>query len=179
MQTDNPGGGEKPGGGAWNLRGVEPAGARSPPGRGAHEGRQPPEESGRRGRLAEREGHRRDVKNMGESARDGRSNGKLPRTEPLTAAEGQHNAVASLMDVPLRRTVELDRIDAPEDEVAPLLERGILPGCRLLRIRNSPGGDPIISVAGTLLALRREAAAKLFVRPTQEPDAGQAPATGV
>lgn len=70
----------------------------------------------------------------------------------------------SLMDVPLRRAVELERIDAPNDEVEPLLERGILPGCRLRRIRNSPAGDPIISVEGTLLALRRESAAQIFVR---------------
>ena len=70
----------------------------------------------------------------------------------------------SLMDAPLRTTVEIERIDAPSDEVAPLLERGILPGCRLRRVRNSPAGDPIISVEGTLLALRRESAAQLFVR---------------
>lgn len=70
----------------------------------------------------------------------------------------------SLMDVPLRRAVELERIDAPNDEIEPLLERGILPGCRLRRVRNSPAGDPIISVEGTLLALRRESAAQLFVR---------------
>ena len=82
------------------------------------------------------------------SVKNGRSNGS--RT--------------SLMDVPLRRAVELERIDAPSDEVEPLLERGILPGCRLRRVRNSPTGDPIISVEGTLLALRRESAAQLFVR---------------
>lgn len=70
----------------------------------------------------------------------------------------------SLMDVPLRQTVELERIDAPNEEVEPLLERGILPGCRLRRVRNSPAGDPIISVEGTLLALRRESAVQIFVR---------------
>ncbi|MCY3600351.1 MAG: FeoA family protein [Gemmatimonadetes bacterium] len=71
------------------------------------------------------------------------------------------------MDVPLRTAVELERIDAPSDEVGPLLERGILPGCRLRRVRNSPAGDPIISVEGTLLALRRESAAQLFVREVE------------
>ncbi len=70
----------------------------------------------------------------------------------------------SLMDVPLGQAVELERIAAPTEEVEPLLERGILPGCRLHRIRNSPAGDPIISVEGTLLALRRESAAQIFVR---------------
>ena len=78
---------------------------------------------------------------------------------------GKSNGVAtSLMEVPLRTAVELERIDAPSHEVEPLLERGILPGCRLHRIRNSPAGDPVISVEGTLLALRRESAAQIFVR---------------
>jgi len=76
----------------------------------------------------------------------------------------QNGSRTSLMDVPLRQAVELERIDAPSDEVEPLLERGILPGCQLRRIRNSPAGDPIIAVEGTLLALRRESAAQLFVR---------------
>ncbi|WP_419947898.1 FeoA family protein [Candidatus Palauibacter sp.] len=75
-----------------------------------------------------------------------------------------NGATTSLMEVPLRTAVELERIDAPSDEVEPLLERGILPGCRLHRIRNSPAGDPVISVEGTLLALRRESAAQIFVR---------------
>lgn len=69
-----------------------------------------------------------------------------------------------LGDVPLRQEVELISIDLPADQAEPLLERGVLPGCRICPVRSSPGGDPIVSVDGSLLALRRETAACLCVR---------------
>lgn len=69
-----------------------------------------------------------------------------------------------LAEVPLRQTVELVRIDLPSDEVGPLLERGILPGCQLCPVRRSPSGDPILMVDGGLIALRREVAGCLCVR---------------
>ena len=70
-----------------------------------------------------------------------------------------------LTDIPLREVCELVRIDLPLDQTEPLLERGVLPGCRLSRIRLSPSGDPIVLVDGCLLALRRETASRLCVRP--------------
>jgi len=69
-----------------------------------------------------------------------------------------------LGDVPLRQTVELTHIDLPAEEMEPLLERGVLPGCRICPVRSSPSGDPIVSVDGSLLALRRETADCLCVR---------------
>lgn len=69
-----------------------------------------------------------------------------------------------LSDVPLEEVVELVRFDLPPEEVEPLLERGVLPGCRLCPVRRSPFGDPVILVDGTLLALRREMAGCLCVR---------------
>ena len=69
-----------------------------------------------------------------------------------------------LTDVPLREVVELVRIDLPADELEPLLERGVLPGCLMCPLRYSPAGDPIVSVDGSLLALRREMAGCLCVR---------------
>ena len=69
-----------------------------------------------------------------------------------------------LIDVPLEEVVELVRIDLPHDEVEPLLERGVLPGCRLCPVRRSPFGDPVVLVDGSLLALRRELAGCLCVR---------------
>ncbi len=69
-----------------------------------------------------------------------------------------------LGDVPLRQEVELVSIDLPADQAEPLLERGVLPGCRICPVRSSPGGDPIVSVDGSLIALRRETAACLCVR---------------
>ncbi|MEC7740523.1 MAG: FeoA family protein [Gemmatimonadota bacterium] len=52
----------------------------------------------------------------------------------------------------------------PPERAEPLLERGVLPGCRICPVRSSPTGDPIISVDGSLLALRRETANCLCVR---------------
>ena len=69
-----------------------------------------------------------------------------------------------LGDVPMRQEVELVSIDLPAHEAEPLLERGVLPGCRICPVRSSPGGDPIVSVDGSLIALRRETAACLCVR---------------
>ena len=68
-----------------------------------------------------------------------------------------------LADVPLDQQVELVRIDLPADQMEPLLERGVLPGCRLCPVRKSPAGDPIVLVDGSLIALRREMAACLCV----------------
>jgi Fe2+ transport system protein FeoA len=77
----------------------------------------------------------------------------------------------SLADVPLRQTVELVRIDLPADELEPLLERGILPGCLLCPVRRSVFGDPVLLVEGTLIALRREMAGCLCVRrPAPQPN---------
>lgn len=69
-----------------------------------------------------------------------------------------------LGDVPLQQEVELVSIDLPADLAEPLLERGVLPGCRICPVRSSPSGDPIVSVDGSLLALRKETAECLCVR---------------
>ena len=69
-----------------------------------------------------------------------------------------------LADIPLREDVELVRIDLPDEELEPLLERGILPGCRLCPVRRSPSGDPILLVDGLLVAVRKETAGCLCVR---------------
>ncbi len=87
--------------------------------------------------------------------------GALPvvRSEPNPGL-----AELRLADVPLRQEVELVYIDLPADQAEPLLERGILPGCRICPIRSSPAGDPIVSIDGSLIALRRETADCLCVR---------------
>ena len=69
-----------------------------------------------------------------------------------------------LADVPLGQEVELETMELPETEMEALLERGVLPGCRLCPVRLSPFGDPIVNVEGTMLALRREMASCLCVR---------------
>jgi len=94
----------------------------------------------------------------------------VSRTTPpeVDATQADAPAELRLADVPLRQVVELVRIDLPDDQLEPLLERGVLPGCLLCPIRLSPFGDPIVRVDGSLLALRREMAGCLCVRRTAD-----------
>jgi len=89
---------------------------------------------------------------------------RLPTVEPATQPAREEERELRLADIPLRQACELVRIDLPHDQLEPLFERGVLPGCELCPVRLSPGGDPIITVDGTLLALRREMAGCLCVR---------------
>ncbi len=90
------------------------------------------------------------------------------RRNRVRAADRVDGDALTLREVPLRQTVELVSIDLPADEVEPLLERGILPGCRMCPVRRSPSGDPILLVDGLLIALRRETAGCLCVRLAAE-----------
>jgi Fe2+ transport system protein FeoA len=73
-----------------------------------------------------------------------------------------------LLQIPFMETVELVRLDLPEEQARPLMERGVLPGCRMCPLRTSPSGDPIVLVDGTVLALRRELARCLCVKAAGE-----------
>ena len=73
-----------------------------------------------------------------------------------------------LDEIRLGEVVELESIDLPEAELQLLLERGVLPGCRLCLLRRSPFGDPVVRVDGTVLALRRETASRLSVRRSSD-----------
>jgi Fe2+ transport system protein FeoA len=85
------------------------------------------------------------------------------QTLPVEAVE------LRLSEIALRQEVELVRIDLPPEHVEPLLERGLMPGCRLCPVRRSPSGDPIVMVDGSVLALRREMAGCLCVRAAGRP----------
>ena len=89
-----------------------------------------------------------------------------PQDVPVISDPTEQEGAAELRlpDVPFRQTVELTHIDLPADQAEPLLERGVLPGCKICPIRTSPSGDPIVSVDGSLLALRKETADCLCVR---------------
>ena len=74
-----------------------------------------------------------------------------------------------LSDVPLEEEVVLVRIDVAGDDVVPLLEQGIVPGCKLCPVRHAPAGGPTVyRVDGALVALRRETASCLCVRSALE-----------
>jgi len=63
----------------------------------------------------------------------------------------------------------LERLDLPEEFARRLMELGFLPGHVITAARSAPGGDPrVFRVDGSEIALRRDTAARLRVRP---PDA--------
>ena len=90
--------------------------------------------------------------------------------DPSAIRHTQPGPQLRLRDVPLRQKVELVRIDLPPHDAEPLLDRGLLPGCSLCPVRRTPFGDPIVSLNGTLLALRKETAACLCVRLLEPAD---------
>ena len=74
-----------------------------------------------------------------------------------------------LADVPLEEEVVLVRMDVAGEDVEPLLERGIVPGCKLCPVRHAPAGGPTVyRVDGALIALRKETASCLCVRSALE-----------
>ena len=60
----------------------------------------------------------------------------------------------------------LERLDLPEEFARRLMELGFLPGHVITAARSAPGGDPrVFRVDGSEIALRRDTAARLRVRP--------------
>jgi ferrous iron transport protein A len=60
----------------------------------------------------------------------------------------------------------LESMDLPEDVARRLMELGFLPGHKVTPAHTAPGGDPrVFRVDGSEIALRRETASHLWVRP--------------
>lgn len=60
----------------------------------------------------------------------------------------------------------LDRLDLPDDVARRLMELGFLPGHTVVPARSAPGGEPrVYRVDGSEVALRRETALRLILRP--------------
>ena len=60
----------------------------------------------------------------------------------------------------------LDRLDLPDDEARRLMELGFVPGHSVTPAHAAPGGDPrVFRVDGSEVALRRETARRLYLRP--------------
>jgi len=73
---------------------------------------------------------------------------------------------ATLVDLRRGDAAVLDRIDLPGDDARRLMELGFLPGATVTAGRSAPGGDPrVFQVDGSEIALRRETAKRLKVRP--------------
>ena len=62
----------------------------------------------------------------------------------------------------------LDRLDLPDDIARRLMELGFLPGHTIVPARSAPTGDPrVYRVDGSEVALRRETASRLILRPSK------------
>jgi ferrous iron transport protein A len=76
---------------------------------------------------------------------------------------------ASLVDLHRGDHAVLDRLELPPDEARRLMELGFIPGSRVTAGMSAPGGDPrVFQVDGSEVALRRETAARIFVRLSRE-----------
>ena len=62
----------------------------------------------------------------------------------------------------------LESLDLPEDVALRLMELGFLPGSIIIAGKTAPGGDPqVFRVDGSEIALRRETARNLLLKPPQ------------
>ncbi len=73
---------------------------------------------------------------------------------------------ATLAHMKPGETGVLDRLDLPEDDARRLMELGFVPGHSITMGHAAPGGDPrVFRVDGSEIALRRETARHLHLRP--------------
>jgi ferrous iron transport protein A len=75
--------------------------------------------------------------------------------------------VRTLAELPEGEAGVLDRLELPEDIARRLMELGFLPGHIIIPARSAPGGEPrVYRVDGSEVALRRETASHLILRPS-------------
>ena len=80
--------------------------------------------------------------------------------------ENRVAAHASLMDLRKGDAAILEGIDLPTEDARRLMELGFVPGTRITAGNSAPGGDPrVFQVDGSEIALRRDTARRLTVRP--------------
>src|SRR5258708_3779163 len=74
--------------------------------------------------------------------------------------------IASLVDLRQGDAAILDWIDLPTEDARRLMELGFVPGTRVTAGFAAPGGDPrVFQVDGSEIALRRDTARRLKIRP--------------
>jgi|ERR1700685_221946 Fe2+ transport system protein FeoA len=74
----------------------------------------------------------------------------------------------TLAQLPEGEAGVLDRLDLPDDIARRLMELGFLPGHIIVPARSAPGGEPrVYRVDGSEVALRRETASRLILRPSK------------
>src|ERR1700735_1080020 len=76
-------------------------------------------------------------------------------------------SVRTLAQLPEGEAGVLDRLELPDDIARRLMELGFLPGHIIVPARSAPGGEPrVYRVDGSEVALRRETASRLILRPS-------------
>lgn len=91
---------------------------------------------------------------------------QLSVNKELNGAQNGAMTPQTLAHLPQGEAGVLDRLDLPEDIARRLMELGFLPGHVIVPARSAPGGEPrVYRVDGSEVALRRETAARLILRP--------------
>ncbi|MDQ2774065.1 MAG: ferrous iron transport protein A [Acidobacteriota bacterium] len=94
--------------------------------------------------------------------------GSRKRTAP---GPSKNPSPLTLADLPTGQRCVIDRLDLPEDIARRLMELGFLPGNEVVPGRRAPGGGPrVFRVDGSEVALRRDTAARLYIRRDPESD---------
>jgi ferrous iron transport protein A len=89
-------------------------------------------------------------------------------SEPGAVPNGRFTR--TLAQLPEGEAGVLDRLDLPDDIARRLMELGFLPGHIIVPARSAPGGEPrVYRVDGSEVALRRETASRLILRPSKKP----------
>ncbi len=87
------------------------------------------------------------------------------------AKKGAKSNVHTLADLAPGQRCIIDHLDLPADVSRRLMELGFLPGTEVITGRKTPGGGPrVFRVDGSEVALRKETAARLFIRRHPESD---------
>jgi Fe2+ transport system protein FeoA len=75
----------------------------------------------------------------------------------------------TLLDLRRGDAAIVERLELGAEESRRLMELGFLPGVRVVAGASAPGGDPrVFQVDGSEIALRRETARRLVVRPERK-----------
>ena len=111
------------------------------------------------------------LKKSGKPAKHVDKKSKLAHTKAVLQLSGNNGerSPVTLVDLGRGDAAILDRIDLPVEDARRLMELGFLPGTRITAGLSAPGGDPrVFQVDGSEIALRRDTARKLKVRPSSK-----------
>jgi ferrous iron transport protein A len=83
----------------------------------------------------------------------------------LSGKKARTRRIPTLVDLRQGEEGVIERLDLPDDVSRRLMELGFLPGSPVVAALSAPGGDPrVFRVDGSEIALRRETAARLYLR---------------